>query len=116
MTLVSDYYLSETLSILELSTNIVPFNSIRRMDCTNILENSSVIEVVTPGFIRLYEKRLSTVTCEPDGSFFVSADYVVRKVRIIDPCNHRTSVYLNCIRHKHIHSSIDEIWLRRSLS
>ena len=54
------YFVPETVDT-GVDTRIVPIHSIRRMDCTNILENSSVIEVVTPGFIRLYE---TTIYCD----------------------------------------------------
>src|ERR1051325_1727592 len=91
-----------------------PFHSICRVDCTMIFKNPVIIEIVSPRLIRLYNTAIYW-NLGARRTFFVDANYVMRKVRIVEPCLHRASFYLNCIRHEHIHSCKYEIRLQSLL-
>jgi hypothetical protein len=111
---IPDYQIFKTcLYIVDLRSSCLTrryyyctFHSIFCVDCTMIFKDSVIIKSILPRFIRSYKN-----------SYLSKCGYLFSCIfqlhceegRIIRPMYSRAGFYFGFIRHKHIHSSKDQI-------
>ena len=59
-------FVSYAIDIQDDDTMIVPFIPSAEWIITKIFKNPIIIEIVSPGFIRLYDTAVYWIICEPD--------------------------------------------------